>query len=109
VLSSSGDSFTRLIQKCRSHLGSVACLLTYLRIYLCRTDGIRCDGGISILNDNETVRCRCRFVRRNQASPATQKVPAPVMAERNSDVSPLVRDKTYRDFTVLHCMTHKEN
>jgi hypothetical protein len=76
-----------------------------MRVFICRTDGIQCDGGISYLSDNDRVRYRCR----HQVSPATQKVSATVTAERNSDVSPLVTNQMYRDFTVLHCMTHKDN
>jgi len=43
---------------------------------------------------------------RHQANPATQKVSAPVIAERSSDVPPLVTNKMYRDFTALFIALH---
>ena len=64
---------------------------------------------LQYLSDTDRVRYRCIFVRRHQASPATQKLSAPVTAEGNSDVSPLVTNKMYRGFTVLHRITHTKN
>ena len=41
-----------------------------MTVFICRTDGIQCDGGISCLSDADRIRYRCR----HQASPATKKV-----------------------------------
>ena len=79
-----------------------------MTVFICRTDGTYCDGRTSYLSDTDRVRNRCRFVQRHQASPATQKVPAPLIAERNCGMSPLVTNKMYHDFKVLRRMTQRK-